>query len=41
MTARSNCGNEWGDIAPMDDEPSALLYCADCRNEYEAAEVDE
>lgn len=37
----SNCGNEWGDIAPMDDEPSALLYCADCRNEYEAAEVDE
>lgn len=35
----SNCGNEWGDIAPMDDEPSALLYCADCRNEYEAAEV--
>jgi len=25
----------------MDDEPSALLYCADCRNEYEAAEVDE
>jgi len=37
----SNCGNEWGDIAPMDDEPSSLLYCTDCRNEYDAAEVNE
>jgi len=36
----SNCGNEWGDIAPMDDEPSSLLYCTDCRNEYDANEVD-
>ena len=34
----SNCGNEWGNIAPIDDEPSSLLYCTDCRNEYNNAE---
>lgn len=30
----SNCGNLWGRIAPIDDEPSSLLYCDDCREEF-------
>lgn len=35
----SNCGNLWGRIAPIDDEPSSLLYCDDCREEF-LAETD-
>lgn len=36
--ACSNCGNEWGDLLPMDaddTDDTSLLYCQECRTDFQ------